>query len=128
MGSKGSMHGRQLVLQRTWDHRRLRHDDFVFWRRRIWYNFIILHHFLCFIILTCGGVQLRVPFVGVFISGELYFLSTSYTDTERRRGAVYQLFDPERYWLISLCAGQADTSLICSILSCPENNQRPGIC
>ena len=32
-----------------------------------------------------------------FSVGELYILSTTYTDNEARNGAVYQLFDPERF-------------------------------
>ena len=32
-----------------------------------------------------------------FFVGELYILSTTYTDNEARDGAIYQLFDPERF-------------------------------
>ncbi|XP_028396327.1 HHIP-like protein 2 [Dendronephthya gigantea] len=50
----------------------------------------------------CNGPGISGDYAGMILafgedeSGELYFLSTKFTDNELREGAVYQLFDPER--------------------------------
>ncbi|CAB4010264.1 Hypothetical predicted protein [Paramuricea clavata] len=57
-------------------------------------------------------------------SGELYFASTAFTDNEARKGAVYQLFDPERRTDPSQCTFTVKEPVrpVCS------NRKASGIC
>ena len=58
----------------------------------------------------CNGPGISGDYASMILSfgedesGELYFLSTRFTDNEARRGAIYQIFDPERRADPSECA------------------------